>query len=121
MDAVTLSGIRAYGRIGTLASERERRQLVTIDLTADIDLCAAERSDDLAQTLDYATLRNRLVGIVSTTSYALLERLGGDLLDAIFEDRRVARARVTLSKPGILDGATPSVTLERANPRYEAS
>ena len=38
LDAVTLSGIRAYGRIGTLAHERESRQLVTIDLTADIDL-----------------------------------------------------------------------------------
>lgn len=121
MDAVTLSGIRAYGRIGTLAHERESRQLVTIDLTADIDLRSAERSDDLSQTLDYAALRNRLVRIVSTTSYALLERLAGDLLDAIFDDRRVARARVTLSKPEILEGATPSVTLERANPRYEAS
>ncbi|HET6276936.1 MAG TPA: dihydroneopterin aldolase [Candidatus Cybelea sp.] len=121
MDAVTLGGIRAYGRIGTLARERERRQLVTIDLAADIDLRPAERSDDLTQTLDYAALRNRLVRIVSTTSYALLERLAGDLLDAVFDDRRVARARVTLSKPEILEGATPSVTLERANPRYQAT
>ena len=55
--------------------------------------------------------------IVSTTSYALLERLAGDLLDAVFDDARVLRAQVTVSKPAILDGATPSVTLERANPR----
>ncbi len=117
---MTLRGIRAYGRIGTLPQERARRQLVEIDVTVEIDLSAAGRSDDLAETLDYAALRERFVRIVATTSYSLLERLGADLLDAVFADRRVERARVSLSKPGILDGATPSVTLERVNPRFEA-
>ncbi|HEX3670652.1 MAG TPA: dihydroneopterin aldolase [Candidatus Cybelea sp.] len=120
MDTITLRGIRAYGRIGTAPHERERRQLVEIDVGAEIDLTEAGRSDDLSATLDYAALRDRFVRIVATTSYALLERLGADLLDAVFADARVVRARVTLSKPGILDGGTPSVTLERDNPRYEA-
>lgn len=120
MDTITLRGIRAYGRIGTLPHERERRQLVEIDLGAEIDLTEAARSDDLSATLDYAALHERFVRIVATTSYSLLERLAADLLDAVFADARVARARVTLSKPGILEGATPSVTLERDSPRYEA-
>lgn len=119
MDAVTLRGIRAYGRIGTLPRERERRQLITIDCTAEIDLSAAQCTDDLAQTIDYAELRDRFVRVVSTTSHALLERLAGDLLEAVFEDPRIARARITISKPEILDGATPSVTLDRPNPRHE--
>ncbi|MGA8574886.1 MAG: dihydroneopterin aldolase [Candidatus Cybelea sp.] len=121
MDAITLRGVRAYGRIGAHSHERERRQLVRIDLTAEIDLSAAQRSDELAETLDYSALRDELVAIVSTKSYALLERLAGDLLEAVFADRHIARARITLSKPDILDGATPSVTLDRVNPRYEAS
>lgn len=120
MDTITLRGIRAYGRIGTLPHERERRQLVEIDFGAEIDLTEAGRSDDLSATLDYAALRERFVRVVAARSYALLERLGADLLEAVFADARVVRARVTLSKPGILDGATPSVTLERDNPRYEA-
>jgi|HubBroStandDraft_4_1064222.scaffolds.fasta_scaffold00001_300 dihydroneopterin aldolase len=121
LDAITLRGVRAYGRIGALLQERERRQLLRIDLTAEIDLSAAQRSDELAETLDYSALRDELVTIVATKSYALLERLAGDLLEAVFADRRIARARITLSKPGILDGATPSVTLDRPNPRYDAS
>ena len=50
-------------------------------------------------TMDYASLHERLVRVVATTSYALLERLAADLLDAVFADRRVVRAEVTVSKP----------------------
>jgi 7,8-dihydroneopterin aldolase/epimerase/oxygenase len=118
MDMISLRGVRAYGRHGADPGERERRQLIEIDLTIEINLEAAARSDDLAQTLDYASLHERIVRVVATTSYALLERLASDLLDEVFADRRVVRATVSLSKPKILDGATPCVTLERPNPRY---
>jgi 7,8-dihydroneopterin aldolase/epimerase/oxygenase len=118
MDRITLRGVRAHGRHGTAAAERERPQPFEIDLSLEVDLRSAQTSDDLAQTIDYAALCERLVEIVETTSYALLERLAGDLLEAVFADRRVARAAVTVAKPGILDGATPAVTLDRVNPRY---
>ncbi|MBV9334107.1 MAG: dihydroneopterin aldolase [Candidatus Eremiobacteraeota bacterium] len=113
MDEIALHGVRAYGRHGANPGEREQRQLIEVDLTAELDLQAAQRSDELAETMDYDALHDRIVRIVSTTSYALLERLGSDLLDAAFADERVARATVTLSKPQILNGATPSVRLTR--------
>lgn len=119
MDAVTLRGVRAYGRHGWDPRERERRQLIEIDVTAEIDLRAAQRSDDLTRTMDYASLHERLVRVVATTSYALLERLAGDLIEAVFVDPRVVRAKVTVSKPNILEGATACVTLDRESPRHE--
>jgi 7,8-dihydroneopterin aldolase/epimerase/oxygenase len=121
LDSVKVRRIRAYGRHGTNPGEREQRQLILIDAIVEIDLHAAAASDDLAQTIDYAALRASLVRVVATTSYALLERLGADLLDVLCADRRVARAEVTLSKPGILDGATPSVTLRRESARTETA
>jgi len=120
LDAINLRGVRAYGRHGVEPQERERRQAFEIDVAAEIDLHAAAASDDLAQTVDYAALTERIVRIVATTSYALLERLAGDIVGAVFADPRVVRARVTISKPGILAGATPSVTLARENPAYAA-
>lgn len=114
MDAITLRRIRAYGRHGANPGERDHRQPIEVDLIVELDLQGAQRTDDLAQTLDYAALHQRIVRIVSTTSFALLEALGGALLDAVFADDRIARATVTLSKPQILAGATPSVTLTRA-------
>ena len=116
MDEISLHGVRAYGRHGANPGERDHRQLFEIDLTAQIDLSRAAAQDDLADTLDYAALHARLVRIVATTSYSLLERLAADLVDAVLEDRRIAGATVRVAKPGILDGATPSVTLQRRNP-----
>lgn len=121
MDRIKLRGVRAYGRHGADPGERERRQLFEIDVTAEIDLRSAQNGDDLTRTLDYASLHERIVRAVSTTSHALLERLAGEVLDAVFADRRVERAEVTVSKPGILDGATPSVTLVRTNPAHGPS
>ncbi len=61
VDTINLRGIRAYGRHGADPGERERRQPFDIDVTAKIDLQRAAATDDLAQTLDYAALRERLV------------------------------------------------------------
>lgn len=113
MDEISLRGVRAYGRHGANPGERERRQLIEIDLTVELDLQAAKKSDELSQTIDYDALHARVVRIVSVTSFVLLERLGAEILDAIFEDDRIVRTTVTLSKPQILAGATPSVTLTR--------
>jgi 7,8-dihydroneopterin aldolase/epimerase/oxygenase len=121
VDRIALRAVRAYGRHGYNTGERNHPQPLDVDVTLEIDLRAAQASDEIAQTVDYAALRERLIEVVARTSYALLERLAGDLLDELFVDQRVARAEVTLSKPGILDGATPSVTLDRANPRHVPS
>jgi dihydroneopterin aldolase len=119
MDRIVLRGVRAYGRHGASPGERDNPQAFDLDVTLEMDLGAAQASDDLSDTLDYAELHARLVGIVASTSHALLERLGGDLLAAIFADERVVRAEISIAKPGILAGATPSVTLRRANPDYD--
>ncbi len=113
MDRITLTGIRAHGRHGNEPAERERPQPFDIQLTLDVNLERASRSDDLADTVDYARLYERIVGIVADTSYALIERLASDLLDVALEDARVTGAEVTVAKPGILNGATPLVTVAR--------
>ncbi len=114
MDRITLDGIRAYGKHGAVAAERERVQPFDITISAELDLRDAAASDDLGCTMDYAALHARVVRIVANTSYSLLERLAADLLAAVFENGRIARAQVTIAKPGVLDGATPSVTLSRS-------
>jgi len=110
-DLITLSGIRAFGRHGADAGEKDVPQPFDIDVSLDIDLTAARASDALADTLDYSTLHATIVRIVRERSYDLLERLGADLLAAMLVDARVLRATVRIAKPGLLAGATPAVTL----------
>ena len=121
MDAISLRGMRVMGRHGAYEGERDREQPFDIELRLEIDLRAAESSDALGDTLDYDALHKRIVGIVQQTSFALLERLAGEILTAIFADARIARAELTIGKPGILDGATAAVTLARENPRHRTT
>ncbi|MBV8117322.1 MAG: dihydroneopterin aldolase [Candidatus Eremiobacteraeota bacterium] len=119
MDRITLGGIRAYGRHGVKPRERAEGQPFDVELCLELDLADAGHSDRLTDTIDYARLHERIVTVVEVTSFALLERLATEILEVAFADLRVARAIVTIAKPGILDGATPSVTLARSNPRFD--
>lgn len=118
MDVIALNDLRVYGRHGVSAGERDREQPLDLDVRIELDLSAAEHSDDLGDTLDYANLHQRAIHIVQSTSFALLERLAAEILRDIFRDARVARAHVRIAKPQLLAGATPSVMLSRENPRY---
>ena len=110
-DRIALHGIRAYGRHGANAGERTAAQALDVDVEVEMDLGSARASDALAETLDYAGLHERVVAIVRDRSYALLERLADEIANAILADSRVAAATVTVAKPALLSGATPSVTV----------
>lgn len=71
------------------------------------------QTDELADTVDYAAVHRRVVEIVETHSYALLERLAAEILDAVMSDSRIVRAELSIAKPGLLDGATPNVMIVR--------
>ncbi len=118
MDSITLRGIRVNARHGAYEGERDHEQPFDIELRLEMDLRAAESSDDLGDALDYDALHKAVVGIVQQTSFALLERLAGEILRVVFADARIARAEVEIGKPRKLDGATAAVTLARENPRY---
>ncbi|MGH7728385.1 MAG: dihydroneopterin aldolase [Vulcanimicrobiaceae bacterium] len=113
-DRIEIGGIRAYGRHGALAGERDCAQAFEIALVLEADLSAARCDDALAATIDYGALSALVVRIVAERSYRLLERLGDEILREILADPRVLRAQVTIAKPGVLGGATPAVTLHAA-------
>ncbi len=110
-DRIVVRGIRAYGRHGALAGEREMAQPFDLDVEIDLDLTEARKSDALADTLDYAKVHERVVAIVRDRSFGLLERLGEEIARALLDDPRVCRVGVTIAKPNLLSGATPSVSV----------
>lgn len=114
IDLIALRGIRAYGRHGADPGERDRPQAFDLDVELDVDLTRARSSDALADTVDYAAVHARVVGLVKETSFALLERLGEEVLVMLLQDARIRSARVRIGKPHLLAGATPCVTVSGA-------
>ena len=121
IDTIALRGIRAYGKHGANPGERDFQQPFDLDLELDVDLGAARASDALDDTIDYAALHARIVRAVSTRSFALLERLGQTILDDVMRDGRVVTARLSIAKPRLLAGATPSVLLRADRASHPAA
>jgi dihydroneopterin aldolase len=111
---IRISGMRFWGRHGALAEERERTQPIDVDLEVTADLGRSIASDQLEDAIDYAALFACCERIVTSESFALLEALADKILSAVCADERVREALVRVSKPRLLDGATPQVQLRRA-------
>ncbi|GIE34208.1 7,8-dihydroneopterin aldolase [Actinoplanes italicus] len=96
---ITLTGLRAKGNHGVYDFEREQGQDFVVDVTLDLDLGPAARSDDVTDTVHYGELATALAGVLTGEPVNLLERLADRLLDVCLADPRVQAAEVTVHKP----------------------
>ncbi|MEV4755747.1 dihydroneopterin aldolase [Micromonospora sp. NPDC049559] len=98
-DRIALTGLRAFGRHGVYDFERRDGQDFVVDVVLELDLGPAARTDDVADTVHYGELAERLVAIVSGEPVNLIETLADRLASACLADPRVAAATVTVHKP----------------------
>jgi dihydroneopterin aldolase len=114
MDKVTIQGLTLYSLIGVYDFERHEKQRVIADVVMHTDLRPAGISDDVADTLDYGKVAQRLSDIAESSSFKLLEALAKTMIDTIFEEFPVNTLELSLTKPDILDNAVAvGITLTR--------
>jgi FolB domain-containing protein len=113
MDKICISGLELQTVIGTLPEEREHRQPVLLDLEIGLDLAAAGRSDDLAQTVDYSEIENRMIRLAETTHFQLIEAFAQAAADVVLSYEKAVQCTVTVTKPGASRRATVKVELNR--------
>ncbi len=99
LDLIEIRGLRVRGRHGVLESERRDGQDFLIDAVLGVDTRAAAVADDLAQTVDYAGLSQRLAAIVAGEPVRLIETLADRLAVVCLADPAVREARITVHKP----------------------
>ena len=96
---IALSGLRARGFHGVFDFEREQGQDFVVDVLLELDLARAAASDDVADTVHYGELAERLAKVVGGEPVNLLETLAQRLADVCLCDDRVAAVTVTVHKP----------------------
>jgi dihydroneopterin aldolase len=98
-DQISLTGLRVRGRHGVYDFERAQGQEFVVDVVLRLDLSIAAGSDDVADTVHYGQLAERLVAVVEGEPVNLIETLAERLATVCLADRRVAAAEVTVHKP----------------------
>ncbi|GAA1740977.1 dihydroneopterin aldolase [Microbacterium paludicola] len=99
LDTITLTGLRAFGRHGVFDFERENGQEFVVDLALGVSTKKAAKSDDVADTVHYGELAEKVVAIVGGEPVNLIETLAHRIAGAVMEDERVHFLAVTVHKP----------------------
>jgi len=98
-DRIELRGLRVRGHHGVLPEERRDGQLFGVDVVLETDVSAAAATDDLARTVDYATVARQVETIVAGDAVDLLETLAVRIADACLAHAGVSAVDVTVHKP----------------------
>ena len=122
LDGITLTGLTVFGHHGVYEHERENGQDFVVDLRLHLPLRAAAASDDVADTVHYGELAERVAAIVAGEPVNLLETLAVRIADAVLEDKRVRIVEVTVHKPQApipLNFGDVAVTVQRVQHGHE--
>lgn len=118
-DRIALHGLRARGRHGVLAAERDLGQLFVVDVDLGVDTRPAAAGDDISRTVDYGAVAARVVEVVGGEPCDLLETLAQRVADTCLTEMRVVDVHVTVHKPQApipvpFDDVTVSIRRSRA-------
>jgi len=114
LDRIHIADLLVRCIVGTNPGERAKPQDVVINITLHADLRAACRSDRIEDTVDYRSLKQRIVEMVEASHFFLVEALAEAISDVCLSDPRVRKARVRVEKPTALRFArTVGVEIER--------
>lgn len=99
-DQVFVTGLALHAYHGVMQHEAKVGQTFKLDLTLDIDLTTASRTDKLAHTVGYDQVVDVASRAFCAKRYRLVEAAAGAVADAVLSQfRQVACIRVTVHKP----------------------
>jgi dihydroneopterin aldolase len=114
-DKLLLEDVRFWAQHGLSKEEQSVGAWFSVDAELAVDLRAAALSDDVAATVDYGLVMQRIVEIGTTHRVNLLERLASLMSEAILREFPASAVRLRLRKltpPGGLVGI-PGVEVTR--------
>jgi len=112
--SVRVEGLRLDAEVGVYASERGRKQPITVSLEAEVASEAVHPGADLGHALNYAALAETVRQVVGRQHHELLEDLAQNLADRMFADPRIVRIALKIDKLTALDdAASVGVSYER--------
>lgn len=99
-DQIFVAGVALHAYHGVMQHEAKVGQTFKLDLTLDLDLAEAARTDKLAHTVGYDQVVNVASEAFCARRYRLVEAAAGAVADAVLNRfPQVEAVRVTVHKP----------------------
>jgi dihydroneopterin aldolase len=122
MDIVYVRDLKIDAHIGIYEWEKRILQKIRIDLEMGWDNRIPAASDNIKDTLNYKTAAKRVVQLIESTHYELVERLAETIADTLMRDFSIPWIQVTVGKPGAVRGSSEvGVKIERGDRQWQMS
>ncbi len=105
MDIIFLGGLEIDTVIGIYEWERSIKQTIVLDVEMAFDIKQAAASDDIAYTLDYKTVSDRIVNFVEHSNFFLVEKLIEEIAGILLNEFSIPWVKITLNKKGAISRA----------------
>ena len=113
MDNITLCDLEVFYQVGVTEAERAQPQRLLITVDMAVDFTTSHASDNLADTIDYAAISDRLLRFGEGCHWELIETLAGDLAAMILDEYAPVSVTVEVKKFIIPQARHVSVSLTR--------
>ncbi|TAL71873.1 MAG: dihydroneopterin aldolase [Rhodanobacter sp.] len=114
MDTVFIEHLEVQAEIGVYAWERGTRRTLWFDIEMAFDNTVPAATDEVAHTVDYATVAERITAYAGETHFRLLETLAERCAVLLRQEFHVPWLRLKLSKPGaVVTARAVGVCIER--------
>ena len=122
MDSIRLNNMIFQCHIGQHEAEREYLQSITITVDLYLNLERAGHTNNIADTIDYTQVYERIKQAVEAGEYCLLEGLVDDIAHTLLQTFRLQKVRIIATKrPADLvkknvESVTVDIVREQKNP-----
>jgi dihydroneopterin aldolase len=114
MDKIFLRQLEVQAVIGIWEWERRITQTVRLDLEMAADVRRAAAADSVESALNYKDVAKRLISFIEGSRFRLVESLAEAVARIVLEEFGVPWVRVSVAKPGAIEGAREvGVVIER--------
>jgi FolB domain-containing protein len=102
VDQITIHDLAARCIIGLNGDERREKQDVLLGIRMFTDLRPAGMSDRIEDTIDYRSLKKKILARVENSEFYLIEALACMVAEMCLEEPKVEKVKVTVEKPSAL-------------------
>lgn len=114
MDLVLIESLAVDTVIGVYDWEHTITQRLVLDLALATDIRPAAADDDIALTLDYAAISERIQAFAAAHAFALVETFAEHLAETLRDEFGIPWLRLSVRKPGaVAAAAAVGVRIER--------
>ena len=98
MSKISIVDLEVFYRVGVPDAERAKPQRLLLTVEMDFDFSKAAKSDDIADTIDYFAVSQRLLKFGDGREWKLIEKLAADIADMILAEFKPQSVTVEVKK-----------------------